>query len=188
MPGEFAKALEWISIAEAALQWSREREDSPGVIEAVLYDYWERWCEEYGIDYDAEEWKFRDEARYADALFDLDDSWIDKPSADDILINRSFVEGFCSSQKMNLPKFWFAPERKDLQPSYPGRPSIMKAICHELRRRAEEGNLEISLAEQARVLSEWGERTDSDAQPPTPKTTENGIRKLYWELKGPPQN
>ncbi len=88
MPGEFAKALEWISIAEAALQWSREREDSPGVIEAVLYDYWERWCEEYGIDYDAEEWKFRDEARYADALFDLDDSWIDKPSADDILINR----------------------------------------------------------------------------------------------------
>ena len=154
MPGDFAKALDWISIADIALQWSREMEDHPRIIEAVLYDYWERSLEEYGIPPEDDEWKFRDEARYEDALSDEDGNWIDKPNADDILISRLFVEGFCSSREMLLPKFWFAPERKDLQPSYAGRPSPRNdyvALFDECL-RASEINLDGTLKQAANVL------------------------------------
>ena len=58
----------------------------------------------------------------------------------------------------------------------PGRPSSMHLVENELKRRAESGRLEATLAEQARVLRDWLGTAHPDAVPPTEKTIRNRIR------------
>jgi len=71
---------------------------------------------------------------------------------------------------------------------WPGRPSFPKReIEKELKRRAEAGLLFATLAEEARHLSGWAcaraEELEWSHGHPSPKTVENRIRQLYWELK-----
>lgn len=67
--------------------------------------------------------------------------------------------------------------------SYPGRPSIMNAIKEQMHKRASEGKLELTLAEEARKLMDWVEREYPGVQTPQEKSLENGIRESYKKLK-----
>ena len=102
----------------------------------------------------------------------------------DTIIDRKFIEKFCDKEGWKLPAFWF----NDLPtgPSFPGRPSKMSAIVQELRKRAEEGNLAETLAEESRQLCEWARERFPGEQTPTDKTIANGIRSTYHILKKQP--
>lgn len=113
---------------------------------------------------------------------------LDVPLSDDELpdpdqrVDRAWLVEFCSKQEWNTPEFWFG-EKRHKGPSFPGRPSKMAAIVQELRRRADAGELEATLAAEARHLSKWAAERFPEEQTPKPRSTETGIRKDFWKLK-----
>jgi hypothetical protein len=105
------------------------------------------------------------------------------PSAEEI-ITRDELDDFCEKEgHWPRPVFWFGGEVRP--PSFPGRPSIMAAIVQELEKTARAGELQPTLAAQARTLNKWAKDVFPGAHTPTPKTIENGIRGYFRSLKKP---
>ena len=70
------------------------------------------------------------------------------------------------------------------QISFVGRPSQMKAIIGEMRRRAEKNVLCPTLAAEARAMCQWADVTFPNEQTPKEKSMLNVIRSVYWQLQG----
>jgi hypothetical protein len=103
------------------------------------------------------------------------------PSPEDI-ITRDELNDFCEKEgHWARPVFWFGGEVQP--PSFPGRPSIMAAIVQELNKTAEAGELQLTLAAQARTLNEWARNVFPGAHTPTAKAIENGIRRYFNNYK-----
>lgn len=66
---------------------------------------------------------------------------------------------------------------------FPGRPSSSSLIHTEFFERVGRDQIEISLAEQARVLSKWLSKEYPRAPRATPKTIENSLRDDYKEAR-----
>ncbi len=66
-----------------------------------------------------------------------------------------------------------------LRSGAPGRPSVMHFIEEEFDRRVDEGQMEDTLSEQARVLSKWLRSAHPDFPRVTPKTIENRLRASF---------
>jgi hypothetical protein len=64
-----------------------------------------------------------------------------------------------------------------------GRPTSRDLALQEMRRRATEGTLCSSLAEQAREICIWLKQQHPEAPQPTAKTLETSLRHEYWRLK-----
>lgn len=71
----------------------------------------------------------------------------------------------------------------DTGPSFPGRPSLMRAIVQELERRSKTGELAETLAEESRHLSRWASSNFPGSHTPTARSVENGIRSKYRTIK-----
>ena len=65
----------------------------------------------------------------------------------------------------------------------PGRPGSRHFVLREFQRRAASGDLEETLAEQARVLAGWLEENHPEAHPITAGTVENILRGDYHEAQ-----
>jgi hypothetical protein len=83
---------------------------------------------------------------------------------------------------------WGRPGAEIMRTGTEGRPSSMPHIRAEHARRMEEGRASRTLAEEARLLREWFERSYPDASIPTLKTIENRIREAHRQhfLAGKP--
>jgi hypothetical protein len=68
--------------------------------------------------------------------------------------------------------------------SFAGRPSLMRAVEQEMRRRAKQGELLPTLGRECGALQVWAAEKFQGQQTPTAKAIENGLRDVYWELKG----
>jgi hypothetical protein len=55
----------------------------------------------------------------------------------------------------------------------------------ELAKRDKAGRIEVSLAEQARVLREWLKAQHPKLPCPAQTLTENGLRTQYWAARNP---
>src|SRR5205823_2438599 len=69
------------------------------------------------------------------------------------------------------------PAPREDRTGLPGRPGSSHRILPELRRRAAQGRLCPTLAEEARELCHWHEREHPTKATPKPLSTENLIRK-----------
>lgn len=107
----------------------------------------------------------------------------DLPSKD-TLINREFIEAFCDKELWAMPLFWF--KQIPTGPSFPGRPSIMSEIVQELEGRAKRGELERTLAAEAKALEQWAQANPEfvGKQLPRAPSIRNGVRSAYNILKG----
>lgn len=77
-----------------------------------------------------------------------------------------------------------AVEELKLPPNKPaGRPSIMRMIEEEMRRRADRGLIEGSLGREAKVLAIWARKEFPDRHVPQPKSIERKLGPVYKELK-----
>ncbi len=65
----------------------------------------------------------------------------------------------------------------------PGKPSIKHLIIPEFKRRVEAGEVELTLATEARALHEWAKQEHPKAPAPTPRTIETHIRAEYRRYK-----
>jgi hypothetical protein len=63
-----------------------------------------------------------------------------------------------------------------------GRPSIMRKIEAEMRRRAASGQIEESLRREAEVLATWAKRAFPDEHIPAPRSIERRLGHVYREL------
>lgn len=96
-------------------------------------------------------------------------------------LSKEQIQEFCEKQRgWPLPEFWFGPQGDEPRPR--GRPSHMPAILQELERRAEAGELEATVTEQARALNQWaieqGERCMKV------ESVRDGISRRYRQLTG----
>jgi hypothetical protein len=85
----------------------------------------------------------------------------------------------------NVPKELVASS--DVDPYHsglPGRPTIAHLLLAELRRRAEAGLLEDTLAAQAKALRRWTRDSHPAVSTPSQNTIENSIRPIFWKLRG----
>ena len=93
---------------------------------------------------------------------------------------------FCDARGYERPAFWFgrgkAPGSKSA--SFPGRPSIMRAIETEMRRRANAGQLAPQLRDEAQALQDCAKHTHADQQVPGVRAIENALRSVYRQLRG----
>jgi len=107
-----------------------------------------------------------------------------------VLANLEITKGdftmFCDARGYERPAFWFgrgkAPTPKSA--SFPGRPSIMRAVETEMRRRADVGQLAPQLRDEAHALKDWAEHTHPDQQVPGVGAIENALRSVYRQLRG----
>ena len=74
-------------------------------------------------------------------------------------------------------------ELRRLRKGAPGRPSAMQLVEAEFARRVAEGQLEDTITEQSRVLSEWLTQEHPLAARLTAKTVENKLRTPYRHAK-----
>lgn len=101
----------------------------------------------------------------------------------DQLLDRQFLRAFSAAQGWPLPPVLSGEDAAGT--GFVGRPSIAPAIGRELLRIASEGNLESTLADQARELQKWAEKNYPGNQVPTAKVIENNIRTDFRRLKKP---
>lgn len=93
---------------------------------------------------------------------------------------------FCDLRGHRRPGFWFGDELKPSAPSFGGRPSAMRLIEVELRRRADSGQLAPTLAEEAATLASWGnDNLLANLPVPAAKSIGNALGSLYHELRAP---
>src|SRR5215207_2808441 len=93
--------------------------------------------------------------------------------------------------KSDVARVWPFAATEPLRTGAPGRPTSMQLIEGEFERRASQGELEKSLAEQARVLERW----HRDTNPQTSQRNQNDYRKPHpdevldfqttWKIKFP---
>ncbi len=97
------------------------------------------------------------------------------------VFSKGRVREFCIKKHLPLPRFWFQDEVPAIKPR--GRPSDMPAIVQELERRAEAGELEDTVTDEARVLVEWavGQRHKRVQF----ETIRRNISARYKKLKNP---
>lgn len=98
-------------------------------------------------------------------------------------VNRDEFGLLCDARGVQRPVFWFSsgqlPERK-----IPGRPSAMRQLEEEMKRRADNSELLPKIAQEARFLSVWAQNNlPTQLQAPKPKSIENALRAVYWELQ-----
>jgi hypothetical protein len=101
-------------------------------------------------------------------------------------ITRDAFETLCRGRGYELPHFWFGRDAAGTAKpeSFGGRPSVMRQIEAEMRRRAESENLAPTLREQAKALHEWADKTiDPKSQVPQPLSIENALRNPYKALR-----
>jgi hypothetical protein len=87
--------------------------------------------------------------------------------------------------KEHIARYWPFDENLPLRTGAPGRPSSMHLILAELERRADLGNLEASLASQAKELEGWLQQTHPKHPQARQTAIENAIRAKFRELKKP---
>ena len=164
--------VQWLSVEQVAKLWAPKLD----ILEGVIVDEMRRAL------YKIERAKMGAMGIKEAMLQKLDHlpSEKDLPSKD-TLIDRAFIENFCSKEDWALPEFWF--KGLPTGPSFPGRPSIMSAIVQELEAIAREGKLRQTLAQQARDLESWARATFSGKQTPKALAIENGVRIAYRVLK-----
>jgi hypothetical protein len=101
-------------------------------------------------------------------------------------VTRDGFAAFCTGRGYELPGFWFArcSAGAGKPKSYGGRPSVMRQIEAEMRRRAAGGNLAPRLREEAAMLHDWAKKAiDPSQQIPTSRAIENALRAAYNQLK-----
>jgi hypothetical protein len=93
---------------------------------------------------------------------------------------------FCDEHGYARPTFWFGQETQSDRPrSFVGRPSVMRQIQDELRRRATAQALAPRLRDEAKLLRTWAEtHIPSGQQLPGWQAIENAIRAEYKRLRG----
>jgi hypothetical protein len=94
---------------------------------------------------------------------------------------------FCEARGYERPAFWFGRDGAtgSKSASFPGRPSIMRALEIEIRRRADARQLAPHLRDEARVLHDWAKQTHAGRQVPGVRAIENALRDVYRQLRGP---
>ena len=100
-------------------------------------------------------------------------------------ITKRIFAAYCEDMDYDPPRFWFGdPTRKrDKAKSFGGRPSVMRKIEAEMRRRADAKVLAPKLRQDAEVLRGWAEhKIDPDFQIPQVAAIENALRERYKEL------
>ncbi len=100
-------------------------------------------------------------------------------------VSRDAFEALCVERGYERPSFWFGRESKgEVSRSFAGRPTVMRQIEAEMRRRALEGSLEPKLSKEAQALHAWARRSiPAPKQIPTAHSIENGLRAVYRELR-----
>jgi len=157
--------LQWLTVAELAEAWAPELAPMP--VSAIKRELL------FGL------YKIQQLGDMREPLERLPDPK-DLPP-EDTLISRKFIERFCTeSEEWQLPAFWFEYKEMEIGPSFPGRPSIMRAIVQELCERHERGELCETVSEQAHQLQNWAKQNlPTNVQLPTVRTIENGIRAQF---------
>jgi hypothetical protein len=92
---------------------------------------------------------------------------------------------YCEAMHYDPPRFWFGdPTRKRNEvKSFVGRPSVMRAIEAEMRRRADAKVLAPRLRQEAQALRRWAEgNINPDHQIPQVAAIANALRERYKEL------
>src|SRR5262245_8063027 len=93
---------------------------------------------------------------------------------------------FCEARGYERGAFWFGRDGATgpRSASFPGRPSIMRAIETEMRRRANAGHLAPQLRDEAQALQDWAKHTHADQQVPGVRAIENALRSVYRKFRG----
>lgn len=90
---------------------------------------------------------------------------------------------FCDLRHHPRPGFWFSQPSERRPLSFGGRPSAMRLIEAELRRRAESAQLSPKLADEAKYLEAWGrDHLPPDLPAPKAKSICNAVRALFRNL------
>jgi hypothetical protein len=118
-------------------------------------------------------------------------SWEDyhdlvKPGVNALRSTRQNLARYCESAGYASPRFWFGSPlgNRDEFRSFGGRPSVMRQIEKEMRRRAGTRTLAPTLREEAKQLRLWAEANiDAEKQIPQITSIENALRQLYKKLK-----
>lgn len=99
--------------------------------------------------------------------------------------NLRFVDLLIREKTEEMRPMQEAPStaRRDRSGRGPGRPSVMKAIAEEMRRRAAAGEIARSLRHEAEALSEWAEKQFPHERIPKPKSIERSLSRIYRDLK-----
>ncbi len=98
---------------------------------------------------------------------------------------RDMIRLWCLDQGYDLPRSWF-PTDKDTK--VVGRPSIADRLISQMTLRSERGQLEPTIAAEARALHKWAEKSLGHVDPiPKPSSIENAIREPYHGLKSSTQ-
>ncbi len=102
-------------------------------------------------------------------------------------VSRDAFEALCVERGYERPSFWFGRQLKGMaSKNLVGRPSVLRSIEAEMRRRALGGSLEPKLSKEALALHAWAvQNIPMTKQIPRPHSIENGLRELYWELRRP---
>jgi len=116
-----------------------------------------------------------------------DEHW--RGGFDDSLRNRNGIRwSRLMLRKDDVARLWPFSLEARLRTGAPGRPSSMHLIEAEFERRVAQGQVEASLAVQARVLAQWL-RDLHPAYPKAGKTAiENNIRLTYKQARSPGNN
>ena len=112
---------------------------------------------------------------------------------DDFLLGITLLQivkeefgAFCDASGYERPAFWFGSPTGmgNKARSFGGRPSVMRGIEAEMRRRANTESLAPTLREESKALRSWAE-TEIDAKKQIPQfaAIENALRDLYRELR-----
>jgi hypothetical protein len=118
-------------------------------------------------------------------------SWEDyhdlvKPGLNALRSTRQYLASYCESAGYSSPRFWFGSStgKRNESRSFGGRPSVMRQIEEEMRRRAATRILASTLRKEAKELRIWAEvNIDAENQLPQFRSIENTLRELYKELR-----
>jgi hypothetical protein len=100
-------------------------------------------------------------------------------------LTKDQFAAFCDLRGHRRPGFWFADQSGSPALSFGGRPSAMRLIEVELRRRAENGQLAPKITEESKALEVWARKhLPPDLPAPAAKSIANALRNLYKQLRG----
>ena len=109
-----------------------------------------------------------------------------QPAVFALRCTKQSLAGYCEGMGYDRPRFWFGETTRTRTrvKSFGGRPSVMRPIETEMRRRARAQLLAATLREEAKELRCWAEdKIDPQQQIPQVGAIENALRELYWELR-----
>lgn len=182
--GSIAELATYLTIREIAELWSAESGEAREVVERALMERAEALS--------FEEWQFMEaeSEEHMALLVHAPDFMGRLPITPNSVFQRRYLKIMCEQRGLPLPKFWF-PEGRASEAdteSFPGRPSVMKAIKMELEKRATAGKLRSLVTDEAKSLAAWADEQFPKEQTPKPRSIANAIRDRFRELKGTTQN